>query len=131
VIGLTAFNEAWTLLKATVQEMRNYEPTDEEMDRYYNFGDAFSPTAPKGYTITPEDKEKHKQELDKFEEDLANQASRYYSPDDYNPPKTVFRNLAMKYGTPRIGPIQNPEDRHSRVMQDVLRQMASMEKEGY
>ena len=55
---MTAFNKAWTLLKATVQEMKNYEPTDEEMDRYYNFGNTFIPTAPKGYTITPEDKEK-------------------------------------------------------------------------
>ena len=128
---MSAFNEAWTLLKATVQEMKNYEPTDEEMDRYYNFGDTFIPTAPKGYTITPEDKEKHKNALKEFQDDLDAEANLLYDPYDYNPPEAIFRNLAMKYGTPRIGPIQNPEDRHSRVVQDVLRQMASMEKEGY
>ena len=133
MIGLTAFDKAWTLLKATVQEMRTYEPTDEQMDRYYNWGTTIDtrsgsgfPTQPRGYTLTPEDKEKHKEALQEFQDDLGNEA-RYqydhYNNYDYNPPVSLFRNLAIKYGTPRIGPIQNPEDRHLRVVQDVLREM--------
>ena len=124
---MTAFDKAWTLLKATVQEMMDYEPTDEEMDRYYNWGDTFSTVAPKGYKITPEDKEKHKEALQEFQDDLENEASYEYDPYEYNPPKAIFRNLAIKYGTPRIGPIQNPENRYLRVIQDVLRRM---EREG-
>lgn len=117
---MTAFDEAWTILKATVQEMRNYQPTGEQLARLRGF-----PIADDGYVITPEDKEKYKQELGEFEEDLANQASRYYSPDDYHPPNTVFENLAMKYGTPRQGPLEEDGAGHRRLMRQILAQMGS------
>ncbi len=131
VRSMTAFDKAWTILKATVQEMRDYQPTDEQMDRFYNWGNTAIPIAPKGYTITPEDKEKHKDELKEFQDDLAYEASFEYDPNDYNPPKEVFDNLHMKYGTPRIGPIMNPDGRMERHVQNILDLMDKRKKEGY
>jgi len=115
---MTAFNEAWTLLKATVQEMRADQPTGEQLARLRGF-----PIVNDGYVITPEDKEKYKQELGEFEEDLANQASKYYSPDDYHPPETVYNNLKINYGTPRQGPLEEEGEGYKRYMRQILQQM--------
>ncbi len=127
---MTAFDEAWTILKATVQEMRDYQPTGEQLARLRAF-----PIVNDGYVITPEDKEKYKEELAEFEEDLANlttrdndldlKTSRYHSPGDYHPPETVYDNLSINYGTPRQGPLEEDGAGHQRLMRQILAQMAS------